>query len=221
MCSSPAYPTSAPSGGSTTGHCSPTFRPVSSRSEDVTDFSSKGLLPQLIDVLHALTEGQELLARKVREARLEHYRRTDPVVERDPQTAPSDPLASRIFVDTGPDTSVGIRREQPSGTIDSNAHPTSFDGSANGPRPEPSSGASEAPVGSTVREASSPPPAEYVTDTDTPADVLGEGSAQTDWLDQRPPSEETTAPLNRDYNFFDELDARLADLQDPKDGSGD
>ena len=60
------------------GDRSPVFGSVSSRSEDVTDFSSKGLLPQLIDVLHALTEGQELLSRKVREARLEHYRHMEP-----------------------------------------------------------------------------------------------------------------------------------------------
>jgi hypothetical protein len=33
--------------------------------------NSKGLLPQLIQVLHALTEAQQLLSHKVRQARLE------------------------------------------------------------------------------------------------------------------------------------------------------
>ena len=78
-------------------------------------------------------------------------------------------------------------------------------------------------VTSTDPDATSPPipPAAIVTYADTPADVPTETSVQTDWPDPAPPGGTTTASLNRDYNFFDELDARLADLQNPADGSED
>ena len=224
MCSSPAYPTSAPLGDSTNADRSPTFHPVSSRSEDVTDFSSKGLLPQLIDVLHALTEGQELLSRKVQEARLEHQRHTKHIVEGRMKAQPSDPLAPRPLVGADPDTSIGICREQQSsGSFESGAGPTSANDFGNGPRPEPSHGSSTVPVSSTVTEASAPlnPPAATANYADTSAEVSSETSVQTDWPDPAPPTETTTASLNRDYNFFDELDARLADLQNPTDQSGD
>jgi hypothetical protein len=222
MCSSPAYPASAPLGGSTTGDRFPAFGSVASRTEDVTDFSSKGLLPQLIDVLHALTEGQDLLSRKVREARLEHYRHTDPVVEGSVQTEPSNPLAPPTVVGTGPDGSIGSRRELPPDNMEIGGGPASVNDFGNGPWPEPGIGASAVPVSSTIPETSSlsNPPTTMVTFEDAPADVPNETSVQTDWP-AAPPSETTTASLNRDYNFFDELDARLADLQNPTDGSGD
>ena len=38
----------------------------------MTDISSKGLLPQLTDVLHALTDSHELLLLKLQSVRLEH-----------------------------------------------------------------------------------------------------------------------------------------------------
>jgi hypothetical protein len=205
-----------------TGDRSPAFGPVSSRSEDAADFSSKGLLPQLIDVLRALTEGQELLSRKVRETRLEHNRHTDPVIEGRRQTGPPDPLRPRTFVGSGPDASIGLRRGPPSDSIELIVGPTSVSGFGTGPWPEQSLGASE-PVASTVPEASSPfnPPATIVTHADTLAAYSSESSARTDWLDTAPPGETTSGSLNRDYNFFDELDARLADLRRPIDRSKD
>ena len=206
-----------------TGDRSPAFGSVSTRSEDVADFSSKGLLPQLIDVLHALTEGQELLSRKVREARLEHYRHTEPVADGRLQSEPSHLLTPRTFVGTDPHASIGTRREPRSDNMEIDVGPTSVNDFGNGPWLDPSIGASTAPVTSTDPEATSPPtpPAAIVTYADTPADVPTEASVQTDWPDPAPPNGTTTASLNRDYNFFDELDARLADLQNPTDRSED
>ncbi len=212
MCPSPAYPTSAPLSGLITGDGDAT-----ARSEDVTDISSKGLLPRLIDVLHALTEGQELLSRKVRDARLEYTCHSATVVERCSLAKPSDFAAPRSIVGTSPNASIGIRREPPADNVELGAGPTSANGFGNGSLPEASIGFSAAPVGATVPEAASPsnPPAAIVTHAGTPADLSSETSARTDWLNSARPGETTTAPLNRDYNFFDELDARLSDLQDP------
>jgi hypothetical protein len=187
----------------------------------VTDFSSKGLLPQLIDVLNALTEGQELLSRKVREARLEHYGHMEPVADGRRQSEKSHLLTLRTFVGTGSDASIGTRKEPPSDRMEIGADLTSVDGYGHAPWLEPSSRASAAPDTSTVPEATSPPnlPAVIATYAATPADVPSETSVQTDWPDPAPPSETTPASLNRDYNFFDELDARLAGLQNPTDRS--
>jgi len=135
--------------------------PLTVRSEDLTHISVNGLLPQLIDLLHALTEGQELLSRKVRDARLEYTCQPAPVDERCPHTEPSDSAVPRSFMGTSPNAG-------------------------------------------------------------TPADPSNETSTRTDWLNSaRPGVETTTAQSNRDYNFFDELDARLADLQDPPGRPGD
>jgi hypothetical protein len=66
-------------------------------------------------------------------------------------------------------------------------------------------------VSGTVADAAAPstPPAANVTDVES-ADLASETSGRTDWPDSAQTGETTTAP-NRDYNFFDELDERLAD----------
>lgn len=222
MYSPPAYPTLAPLDGSTTGDPGPTCGVVPARGEDVSDPPSKGLLPQLIDVLHALTEGQELLSRRVREARLDHNGDSGPVVERCGQAEPSDAGSPPSFVGSNPNASIEIRQERTSNTAELVAGPISPNDSGNGSSPEPSISAYAASVSAPVLEAaapSSPPPA--MTDVGTPADLSSEPSDPTDRIDSAPPVETTTASLNRDYNFFDELDSRLADLQDAPDGSGD
>ncbi len=225
MCSSPAYPTSTPLGGSMTGGRAAVGGQATARRNDAADISSKGLLPQLIDVLRALTEGQVSLARRVRDARLECTCHSAPDVERYTQAEASDFAAPRSFVGTSPKTSLEIRREPPTDNVELTAGPRSDDGNGNGSLPEPSIGVSSAPVSVAISEATSPtpsnPPAPIVTRADTPADPSSDTSAQTDWLNSAWPDETTTAPSNRDYNFFDELDARLADLQGPADRSGD
>jgi hypothetical protein len=184
----------------------------------VTDISSKGLLPQLIDVLHALAEGQELLSRKVRNARLEHNDHMTLFVQTCRQSEFSDFAGPRPFVGNGPTTSIGTLRGHPSDNVELGAGPTSIESFSNGSSPE-SIGSSAVSASATVPEAASPsnPPAASVTH----AGAAPETPARTDWLNSVPPGETTTAPLNRDYNFFDALDAKLADLQDAVDPMGD
>ncbi len=223
MCSSTAYPSSAPLGGSMTGDRDAVGGPVTPQRGDAADLSSKGLLPQLIDVLHALIEGQESLSHKIRDLRLEYTCQSAPVVERCPEAEPSEFAAPPSFVGTSPSGSIEIRRELPTDNVEMGAGPTSDNSFGNGSSPEPSIGVSAAPVNVTVPEAesSSNPPAPIVNHAGTPADLSSETSARTDWLNSAQPGETSTVPLNHDYNFFDELDARLADLQDPADRSGD
>src|ERR1700728_2281744 len=121
MCSSLAYPTSAPLGDPMTTERAAICGPVTARGEDMTNISSKGLLPQLIDVLHALTEGQELLSRKVRNARLEHSSHMTPVVGGCPQSDPSDFAGPRSFAGASP---VGTHRESPSDNVELGMEPT-------------------------------------------------------------------------------------------------
>jgi hypothetical protein len=172
--------------------------PVSARSEAVADSSSKGLLPQLIDVLRALAEGQEQLLRKIREAKLENSSFSVHVVDRYPQ-AEADNRALR--------------------------GPTSANGPVNGSSSEPGI---EPSVGRGPATAAGGPPlsnplTETQTDVGPAADLSSEMSPRSEGLDSARHGETTTAvgTRNHNYNFFDELDARLADLQESARRSGD
>ena len=220
---SPAYSTLAPSGGSTTRDTAVFCGPVSAPSEDVSHLPSKGLLPELIDVLHALTEGQELLTRKVRDATVEHGCHSVPVVERCRRAESSDCDARRTSVVTSANASVGMRSERTSDKTELGARgSTSVDNSGNGSLPEPSMGDSAAPVNATVHAPSpSIPPLPIVTDVGSPNHLSHGTPVRADELNSAQSDETTSESLNRDYNFFDELDARLADLPDPADQLGD
>jgi hypothetical protein len=91
------------------------------------------------------------------------------------------------------------------------------DAFSNGSLSEASIGSSATSVGDAFPEAASPSPAAIPSHADTPADHSSETPARTNWLNPVVPRGTSTAPLNRDYNFFDALDARLADLQDAED----
>jgi len=215
MCSFPVYPTSAPPNASMPGDCA-----VTTRSEDMTDSSSKGLLPQLIDLLHALTEGQELLTSRVRDAMLESTCHPSPGVER--RGEPCD--GPRSLMVPSPDASIATRREAPRDNVDLGPGPTSASGFENGSLPEPSNGVRAAPVSGMASEETPPsdPPAAVVTHAGPPGDPSNEAHIQTGRLNStQDGGEATAAPLNRDYNFFDELDARLAGLHNAPDGSGE
>jgi hypothetical protein len=208
-------------GGSMTADSSAICGPVAARSEDMPDVSSKGLLPQLIDVLHALTEGQKLLSLKVRDARLGRSVHVIPITEGRRQTAHSDLAGLRPFVGTNQTAAIGTRQVQPPKvTAELSMGSTSTNGLGDGSLPDPIE-ASAAPMSMAVpvEAAPLPSPSEAtVTDTSTGTDLLNETSARTDRLfDPVLPNGATGAPLNHDYNFFDELDSRLADLQIPTD----
>jgi len=216
-----AYSTQALLGGSMTDDRTAIDGPVLARSENATEISPKGLLPQLIDVLNALAEGQQLLSRKIRIAKLDYARDSALVFDGSPEADPSDVAALRSFVGTNPAASNGAHRESATDIGDLGARQTSVNG--NGSSPERSVGVSERPVNVEVPKTASlsTPPATVVTHADTRAANSGETSARTDRLDSAPSDDTTAEPLNRDYNFFDELDARLADLQEPTNQSDD
>ena len=172
-----------------------------------------------IDVLHALAEGQEMLSRRIRDAKLDYARDSVPVVDRCPQAESSDTATPHSLAGASPTASIGIRSEAPTDKGDLGPGPPSVNGDAGGSSPEPSTGTTAATVNLTVPETAPPsnPPAAIVT----PTDLSREATARTDWLNSALPDDTATEALNRNYNFFDELDARLADLQDPADRSDD
>jgi hypothetical protein len=167
--------------------------PVTARHEDVTDISSIGLLPQLIDVLRALAEGQELLLRKIRDAKLENTSTSVLVVDRYPQA------------------------EADNGEL--RAGPTSGNCPGNGSSSEPGIEASVGPGPATAVGAAplSDPLTETQTDVGPAADLSSERTPRTEEFNSARHDETATGmgTGNHNYNFFDELDARLADLQDP------
>jgi hypothetical protein len=165
MYTSSAVPTSIPSSGVVTrGHSTPDAR-VETRRQDTTDGFPVGLIPQLIDVLTILTEGQGLLSGKIRAARLNESSHSIPIVEQ--LNRLQIPVGQPVVVDSN-STSFETRRTRPA------EHSEKVAG-------EHSSGPAVDPV-----------PLESATLSGT-----------------------TTSPMHRDYNFFDELDERLASLQDP------
>ncbi len=182
----------------------------------------KACSPKLIEVLHALIEGQELLAGRLRDARLEHTCHAATDIERRPQAEPSAFVADS-FVEKSRRGSIGIRPEPPTDAIDLGGGPTSVNGSRNGSLPEPSFGVTSGPLSAGGPEAPSRsnPPEAIVTHGGTPADLSNGASARAEWLNSAAPGETAAVSASRDYNFFDELDARLADLQDPSDRPGD
>ncbi len=222
MCSSLTDSTSVPMGSLATRDRATRSDPLTVRIEDSTDMSDKGLLPQLIDLLHALTEGQEMLSRKVRDAALEGTRRPAAVDGRWAQTEPSDPAVPGSYLGVSLNASGRTRREPPTDDVAVDAGRTSVGAFGDAPLPKTNLDGSAAPVSAAAPQATSPssPAAGVATRATTPD--LSETSTGTDRLNSRVPGGETSmSPSNRDYNFFDELDARLADLQDPPDRFGD
>jgi hypothetical protein len=142
----------------------------------VTEVSSKGLIPQLSEVLQALTQSHELLLGKVQQTRLEHTRavRTDIRAGRD---------GARAFTIT-PTTSVAGTRPF--------APPTDAGGSS---RARPSRPSFDAAGGIAV----------------TPQDWSPTPETE--------PRAEDGAPEL--YNYFDELDAKLAQIEQPERDPGD
>lgn len=204
----------------------PNCGPVMAISSDVTDVvSSKGLLPQLTYVLHALTDSHELLLCKVRSVRLEHMSTVPLVLEAFPHAQFVD------FVDSCP-----LRRvETTTGTAKDTHRAFSFDEvdtSTGSTKPASSDsdlspGLVAASAESTYREPPAPSCASSCTSTEvvTPDHDMDTGvRAET----PTPPREPTTALADQtgadsascNYNFFDELDARLAHLENPETGSG-
>jgi hypothetical protein len=149
------------------------------RASNLND-SNIGLFPQLVDVIRALTDGQELLSQKLRAVRISHasqWGRLD-ASSYEEATDVADPLPL-VDRESSP---VGVAL---TATLDETAATPTRTRSTDLPRSEPSEDLG--------REPNSRP--------------LPSSTATT----------AIAAPVNRDYNYFDELDARLADLHDSPD----
>ncbi len=217
MRSSATYPISARLGGLLPADQVGIGGPVTARREELSDTSSMGLLPQLIDVLLAFTEGQSSLSRKIRDARLEYSSDSSPAVEKYPQAGTSRFEPLRSIVGTCLNASVEVL-QAPRSNVDFGIGPPLTNGFGNGSLPDPRVRVSAAPTCATPSVAAAPstPPAAIVARRDTLAELSSKAPVPTDEHNSARSAEPTTARLNRDYNFFDELDARLAHLQGQK-----
>jgi hypothetical protein len=213
MYSSSAHPTAIPSSDLVTRDLPAVDPRIGTRRQNTTAGLPLGLIPQLIDVLHILTEGQELLSHKIRTARLNESRDPVPIVE---QIERFEIPAVRPIVDNGSAT-VEKPPTPPSEDIefDGETTPANFFGMDRRSDPGIEAGGADIPPAG-VPDSTSPSDSPAVTSADAMGDPSSASVVQSVPLDSVPPAETTTtSSLRRDYNFFDELDAKLASLQDP------
>jgi hypothetical protein len=194
--------------------------PDSAIGSDVKDISSKGLLPQLTDVLHALTDSHELLLFKLQSVRLGHLNAVPLEIEAFPHAEFLD------FVDTRQsalaDTKTGATHDvhrNPADTIESSTEATGRPFIASDVSPRFAAAAAQADP-----ETSAQPPAttEAVTPrVDIDAAVPAQAPTPPEWPLAVQSDSNGSESAKDSYNFFDELDARLADLGHPESGSGE
>jgi hypothetical protein len=212
MNSSSAYPTSVVSSDAPKLDPPAVDARIEARHQDTADGFPLGLIPQLIDVLHILTEGQCLLSGKIRAARLDEASHSVAIVGRLDclQIAVEQPVV--VGSSTPPESPHALRAEQ-SELEEETPWAATFDVDC------PTDPGVE--VGGAVVPSASVPIS--VPSSESPAAVnvkmTGVHSSGLDVesvsLESALPSRTAASPLRRDYNFFDELDARLASLQEP------
>ena len=190
---------------------------------DVTHISSKGLLPQLTEVLHALSDSQELLLLKLQSVRLEHISVVPSGIEEFPHAqflAFVNPRPPAV-VDTKTGTTTDAHRALPIDVIELRSDPPSK--WLVSPETDVSPGVANASV---ITHPETPTPLRTstgVVTADRGLDALTPPRAPTP--SERPlavqakPAGAESADCN--YNFFDELDARLAHLKNPESDTGE
>ena len=186
----------------------------------MTEISSQGLLPQLTDVLHVLTDSHELLRLKLQSVRLE-YTNTE-VSPRAQSRDEVDPRPAALG-DPTTDTTSAVRQPFKIDEIEPGAAPG---GSASSESDVRASFVAASTQSHMETPAQPLPPPEVVTPRGDVDDVLhaelptpGERPLAAP-ADQSPADPTGAERANHNYNFFDELDARLGQLQDPDSGSG-
>jgi hypothetical protein len=176
----------------------------------MADVSPKGLLPQLTDVMYALTESQKLLVGKLQRMRLEHPDDFPSVIVEETHMEDSDSLDEQLglVVSTTATPRLPIQAQQ-SIAVDAR---------------EPNlRTASESNPGFTMMAARLPHETPAPSSTATTGEATFEDVQDADSADVTPPTgtpavppdPTETTPANRHYNFFDDLDARLAHLEEP------
>jgi hypothetical protein len=193
MHSSSANPTPIPSSDVATRDHSAVDARMETRRQDTTEGFPVGLIPQLIDVLHILTEGQGLLSGKLRAARLD------------------ESSHSCRHVVGSSSTPFEIPRARPAEHGELDGETTRANSFGMNYPSDPG-----ADVGDPVASPASVPESAPSSDSPTTinARVTNEPVAHSVSLESEASAGTSASPLHRDYNFFDELDAKLASLQD-------
>jgi hypothetical protein len=191
---------------------------LAARIEGVTS-SSKGLLPQLVDLLYALADSQELLTRRIRRAQQELL---------GVHSSDVDGLRPTLILDQPrPCAPFLIGTSQAPATERFQSYSVDTGNSTTGPS-EPCEATSTSQVC-----AENAPLTPTQPDSTTPLNAVdGDATSTTDLhlhekvMSRRPDGFAATRrdatridPGNPTYNFFDELDVRLADLRSSENGS--
>ncbi len=211
MHTSPAYPTSVPSSDVVARDNPAIDARIEARRQDATAGFPVGLIPQLIDVLHILTEGQSFLSGKIRAARLDESDHSIPNVEQldrfqipVEQSVVGRNSASLETPRPRPAERTGFYGQATRVSTISVDCPSvpglDFGGTVASPASVPGSAPSSDPTRINIKEAGRSSSGPHVDSVP---------------LEPATPDGTTALRLHRDYNFFDELDARLATLQDP------
>ena len=191
---------------------------------DVTEMSSKGALPQLTDVLHALTESHELLLSKLQSVQLERASVVPILVEEFPHAHFQDfvdPLLP-THVDAKIDATNDVHREFRVDQIsESDSSTEQIRLASSESDVSPGLAAASPQVTHSEASAQSRISVEVVTPgCDMHADVPAEGPTPPEWPRDLHTDQTGADSANRNYNFFDELDATLAHLKNPESGTG-
>jgi hypothetical protein len=174
----------------------------------VTDVQSRGLIPQLTDLLHALTESHELLIVKLQTLRQEQRHGYSWVtgdsssLETLHPNEPSTELAANSRTDaaiTAPTATCTIEPDSVGREDPVSARPST----EAIPAAEPRHAASSEPT--TLLNASN---------NDGAPRSVHEPAIPAQFSATTTPSDSENGTTNRNYNFFDELDARLTHLKD-------
>jgi hypothetical protein len=188
----------------------------------VTDASPKGLIPQLTELLHALTDSQELLVHKLRTLQGQHRNDSDKVIEWALRTDAFH-SESHGLVELRPPVLLGAQTDD--GSAQRRATEDPEIGRANG-----STGLRYARGRHAVTDERALVELEEAirTETDTPKAAQSQGDVIVPRGDtNRAPAhvlrssesivdvhtESPDASADRNYNFFDELDAKLTDVR--------
>jgi hypothetical protein len=187
--------------------------------EKTVDAPSIGLVPQLIAVLQAFTEGQQLLSLKLRQAQTDYVGDNAHTVDGCLQAQLHYTSNALSYRSEGSGVASKTAHTTPTGVVDLGSVAPSSKVFDNQGLPEPgheSPSPATAPVVASDPALSSMPATGNATEADLPADHSVDTSAPNDRPNALLVREPPASPVNRDYNFFDELDARLAELRKPR-----
>ena len=189
---------------------------------DVTEISSKGLLPHLTDVLHALTDSQELLLRKLQSARLKQRHGDHSSIDESQYSRAVADAARRkptfvqltVTAATSDGHTANHVLEETGQPIPTWSGPTEFD-ATHGATPE-----SAPDLVDTLSKADTTTPSSSAEEPlVAPSHHVEPAPTRTSLPNAEHSDAEANEPADRNYNFFDELDVKLTSLRNPESDS--